>query len=478
MTSILDTAMQAHRSGNLDEAERLYRLLLAQTPAHPDALHLLGVTCRQKGRPQDAVDLIRRALAIRNVALYWNNLGNALMDLRKHHEAVQAFRNSLALEPENPLALHNLGGALRDTGEPLAAIELLRRALPHFANVGAAHSSLASAYRAANMLEPAIEKYRHACALDPGNADLHYNLGMALLTAGQFSEGWKEYEWRWQSPDFAEERALYHQLPWRGEPLAGRSILIHAEQGLGDAIQFVRFAPLVAERGGRVVIRCQPALVRLLGSLGGVAEIIPDTCPVPHTDVHLSMLSLPGVFGTDLSSIPPAPYLKADAAAKTLWRERLASHGRAPRVGIVWAGSKSHDNDTNRSIPPALFSPLADVPGVTYVCLQVGERAIESRPPLPMTDMTHDLHDFADTAGLVSALDLVLTVDTAVAHLAGALGIPTWLMLPFAPDWRWMMARPDSPWYPSMTLFRQPAPMDWKSVVAEVLTKLKSLVPQ
>jgi hypothetical protein len=302
---------------------------------------------------------------------------------------------------------------------------------------------------------------------------------MALLAKGGMAAGWREYEWRWETPLMAPARRNFPQLPWDGAPLA-KTLLIHAEQGFGDTLQFCRYAPLAAARGLRVILEVQRPLVRLLRCLPGIAAVIARGETLPAFDLHAPLLSLPRIFGTILETIPGAtPYLSADGAAVEAMRARLTTiPNQGLRVGLVWAGNSYRNlpgmaaTDRRRSIPPENLAPLLAVPGVHFISLQ------KDGPPAPaafgLTDLMAEVTDFADTAALISQLDLVISVDTAVAHLAGALGKPVWLLNRFDSEWRWLTGRADSPWYAEMTIFRQTGPGNWDSVIAEVARALQA----
>jgi len=301
-----------------------------------------------------------------------------------------------------------------------------------------------------------------------------------LLVRGDFLQGWEEYEWRWKTKDAAFPERNFAQPQWDGSPLEGRTLLLHAEQGLGDAIQFIRYLPLVAQNGGNIVLECQPELQRLFQRMAPDLPVLAMGQALPAFDVHCPLMSLSRVFSTDLGNIPQTvPYLHADAAEAALWGERLAGLGSSLKVALVWAGNPTNKNDRKRSLKLASLAPLAEVPGVRFISLQKGDATAEART-LPagvaLIDVAEDLKDFADTAALLANLDLVISVDTAVVHLAGAMGRPVWTLLPFAPDWRWLLGRADSPWYPTMRLFRQPAIGDWDAVIAEVREQLQLLV--
>jgi hypothetical protein len=326
-------------------------------------------------------------------------------------------------------------------------------------------------------LDEALSVCQRAIQLRPDHAGAHWNKSLVLLLKGDFAQGWAEYEWRWQSKDFRSPRRDFPQPQWRGEDPSGRTILLHAEQGFGDTIQFIRYAPLLAGRGARVIVECQPELQRLLGGVEGIQHLTARGEPLPPFDLHTPLLSLPLAWGTRVKTIPGnVPYIKPDPALVGAWRGRLAGDS-ALKVGLVWAGSPIRKDDRYRSLPLSSLAPLAGVKGVSFYSLQKGKATEQAQNPPPgmnLIDMTEEIKDFADTAALISHLDLVITVDTAVAHLAGAMAKRVWTMLEFVPAWRWLLNREDSPWYPTMRLFRQPAIRDWATVIRRVAGELQN----
>ncbi len=324
----------------------------------------------------------------------------------------------------------------------------------------------------------AAAAYRQALALAPDYADAHFGLGVTLLMQGEWALGWPEYEWRWRTrnfsvPTYAQGRG------WDGGALAGRTIVLYAEQGLGDTLQFARYAPLVRERGGRVLIRCQDCLVPLLTGLRGADGIIPRSQPMPPFDCAAALLSLPGLFGTTPANVPAnVPYLHADAARRSRWRTWLDRQpGR--KIGVCWQGNPQHADDARRSIALAALAPLAAVSDVRLVALQPRdglEQIAQHGAALGLLDpaLTADEagNGFLELAALLSELDLVVTIDTAIVHLAGALGVPTWLALAYQADWRWLQGRDDTPWYPTVRLFRQSQRGDWDTVIARMAVEL------
>ena len=330
-------------------------------------------------------------------------------------------------------------------------------------------------FREQGRLDDAVVCLRRAVELKPDFADAHGNLAIALLARGDWTEGWAEYEWRWQTPPMIMARREFAQPRWHGEAGSGQTLLVHAEQGLGNSLQFCRYAPLAAERGLRVVVEVQKPLARLLGSLPAIQGVVARGEALPHFDLHCPMLSLPRAFGTTTATIPGAPsYLHADSAKVAAWWTRLAAlPRRGPRIGLAWAGSSKLRSDSRRSLAPDRLAPLFERPGAHFFSLQKDGPAAPTA--LPLTDFMNEMEDFADTAALVANLDLVISVDTAVAHLAAAIGKPVWMLDRFDPDWRWLAGRHGSPWYPTLRLYRQPRPGDWDGVVAAVAHDLISL---
>lgn len=496
--------------GHHAEAAASFRRAIALRPDLEVAWAGHASVQRVLGRFDTAVAGYHRAIRLTpEMAEIRNGLANALQDLKRYDDAARCYGHALALEPAHASAGNNLSIALRELRQPERALLWQRRAVAHNPLFAAAHTSLGitlqelgrldeaaacharaaacepgftAAYnnlgntrQAQNRLDAAIAQYRHALNTDPDSPDGHRNLGIGLLVAGRFAEGWGEYEGRLRCKD-APVLADLPKPRWSGEPLEGRRILLHSEQGLGDTIQFCRYASLVAARGGRVVLGVQPSLTRLLKGLQGAAAVRSGAVPLQEFDLHIQMLSLPGLFGSDLDSFPAqVPYLYPEPEMAARWAERL---GRLEgmRVGLVWAGSPGHGNDKNRSLRLEAFAPLAALPGVTLVSIQKGpSEGLAAEPPggMPLVNLSPEIADFADTAAIAANLDLVICVDTSVAHLCGALGRPTWVLLPFAPDWRWMLDREDSPWYPTMRLFRQERPGDWSGVLARVEEALR-----
>ncbi len=466
----------AHRQRN-DHAKAAdaYRRAIAARPDFADAHGELALVCHAQGRLDAAEAAARRAIALDpGFALAHNALGIVLRDQGAGEAAMASFRASLARDPRFAEAHNNLGVALRDRGDHAAAAAAYRKALALKPDFAEAHNNLGNALQELGQSDEAIATLREALRVSPDYATAHHNVGIALLLAGQFEEGWDEYEWRWRVESFAADRARFHQPVWTGAPLDGETVLVHAEQGLGDTLQFIRYVPHVAAAGGRVVVECEHGLARLVAAVDGIERVVVKGAPLPQHAPRAPLLSLPRIAGTTLATVPAeVPYLSVPEGAR---RPALASADGRRRIGIVWAGKPKHGKDRARSVPVRLFAPLARRDDVALYSLQVGPGAADlASLDAPIRDLAPGLTDFADTAAALDALDLVITVDTAVAHLAGALARPVWTLLPVAPDWRWMLARDDSPWYPTMRLFRQASRGDWAGVFARVETALNGL---
>ena len=437
-------ALQAHQRGELEAASRDYQAALAVFPDHPHALHYLGVIAYQQGRAAEALSMLERAAAyVPHEPEFHTNLGLVLASLDRDDEAIGAFRKALALRPDHAGAWNNLGLALH----------------------------------ARNDLAGAIDAFRRSMTFDPDAVHTRWNLALALLHDGRFREGWDAYEARLRIPAFAPARVPSTPL-WDGSNAAGRTILLVAEQGLGDAIHFVRFAVDVARRGARVLVQAQPPLLALFRGVEGVDDVSPLGESPPTHDAWLPLLSLPRVLGIDASNIPSrVPYLRADETLCAAIARDLTPYAATLKVGVAWAGNRSNTNDRRRSIALDEFvTCVGGIDGVTAFSLQKGDeddggraRGAERLVRLRWRE------DFDGIAALMQALDVVVTVDTSIAHLAGALARPVFILLPFASDWRWRTHRADSDWYPTATLFRQSAPGDWSGAVSAVRKAIESL---
>jgi tetratricopeptide (TPR) repeat protein len=464
------------RVDRIDEAIAAYGKALGIQPRHFQAYNNMADAFRLAGRLDESIAASRQAIAINaGFAEAYNALGLALTAAKRLDEAIAVLGRAVEIEPEFVGAYNNLGAALYQARRLDEAIAAYRRALELEAGHPEVLSNLGLALCASGKNEEAIAAYREAIRLKGDYAEAHYYLGISLLLKGEFEEGWRENEYRWLIKDARSRPRKCNQPMWGGEDLNGRTILLDAEQGFGDVIQFARYVPEVAKRGGRVILMCYAELVRLLRGVEGVEQICSRN-PPPAFDVHCPLASLPGVMGTRLDSIPAEiPYLNADVAFSEAWGKKIGPRGDRKRVGLVWAGQPSHNRDMERSVLLSQFGPLASRGDVAFYSLQKGEAAGQaSSPPagMKLVDFSADLRDFSETAGLISQLDLVITVDTAVAHLAGAMGKPVWVLLAKLPDWRWMLDREDSPWYPTMRLFRQSVAGEWEDVMGRVAREL------
>jgi Flp pilus assembly protein TadD len=469
-------ALQLHQDGKLDEAEALYRRILVSQPKYPDALNLLGALQHQKGRHRDAVELFGQAIDLApSTAVFHFNLGMALAADHRPEQAAAAYRQSLRLNPDDASVHFSLGTLLQSQDDLPAAIASLRTAVKLSPQNPEAWNALGLALADAGKSDDALIPLRRGIELKPDYAEAHLNLGVTLLRLGDFQNGWPEYEWRWRIPHLYVSPLKFPTPPWEGEELHGKRIVLHAEQGFGDTIQFIRFAPLVAQRGGKVVYFGPPESFRVLQTAAGIDECVDWNKSLTY-DAHCPLLSLPRIFKADLNNIPAnVPYLSAEPELIRAWQQRLPKDGRL-KVGLNWAGRPEHARDRHRSIPLAQLAPLWSVPSVHFISLQIGAAAKQIQTArLEIADRSNDLKDLADTAALVANLDLVICIDSAVAHLSGALAKPTWVFLPHAPDWRWMHDRSDSPWYPTMRLFRQKSAGDWQSPIEQVVQALNAL---
>jgi tetratricopeptide (TPR) repeat protein len=432
-------------AGDHGRAESVFREVLASEPRNALALHALGVIAQLAGDARGAAELFTAAIEQdpRNAA-YHNNCGEAYRTLGDPERALLCYDTAIELAPGYP---H-----------------------PH-ANRGVVLNAYAR-------YDEAIEAYETALALDPDAANAHVGLAVTLLVLGDYARGWKEYEWRRALRSHSDSAPQLKARPWMGETLPDATVLLYAEQGYGDAMQFVRYAPRVAQRCARVLIRGHAELDALFESLsGGKIGVVRSGAAVAPYDAHASLLDLPGLFETTASDIPAAvPYLAAPPDRVERWRRELGPRGARLRVGIAWAGSGRHTNDRNRSCTLERFARLAGIEGVDFYALQKQTHDLFEWPGdavAPLVELGSRIGDFADTAAIIEDLDLVISVDTSVVHLAGALGRPVWTLLPFAPDWRWLTQRHDTPWYPTMRLFRQPRPGDWSAVFDDVAAALE-----
>jgi tetratricopeptide (TPR) repeat protein len=515
LTRLLQKAHAAHGKGALTQAEKLYKAILADNPDNFDVLHRLGMLNHQCGRPAQALRFLAAALKRdARSAEAWSNYGLVLHALGRTQEALASYETGLGIEPNN-VDLHNKYGiALLDLGRAQEALTSLARALArnpeHVEALGNRGNALVklnrpdeaiSSYDAASRIdgwnarlltnrahalrrldrpEEALADLQKAVALDPEYAEAQFELGMVQLTLGDY-DGWAAYERRWATGAFAHHRRDFKSPLWTGEQsLNGRTILLHGEQGFGDTIQFVRYIAKVARLGATAILEVQPELVELMAEVEGATRVIARGEKLVSFDFHCPLMSLPRACKTNAESVPAdVPYIKVPASNAAKWAGRLPA-GK-PLVGFCWAGRRSHHNDANRSIALTRFAPLFEVADVWFVSLQrdasADDRAL-LRNYRNVLNVEDSLRDFVDTAALIIQLDFVVSADTAVAHLAGALAMPVAVLLPFAADFRWLRARNDCPWYPSARLFRQPRFDDWESAIEQVRLRLKDLGPR
>jgi tetratricopeptide (TPR) repeat protein len=459
---------EAHRAlYRIPEAIACFRRALELKPDFAQAQYNLGNAFSDQGKRDESLACYRRALDLKpDYAEAHNNLGNALKEQGKLDEAVTSYRQALDLKPDFAEGHNNLGVALKDLGNLNEAVTSFRRALELKSDFAEAHCNLGIAMHDQGKLSEAIACYGRAIESNPDYTDAHLNQSFLSLLTGDFERGWAEYHWRWKAKP-AEHRDFSQPL-WDGQPLEGRTILLHAEQGAGDTMQFVRYAALVKQRGGVVTVECQTPLLSLLKSCAGIDRLAGRGEEFEPFDVQTPLdENLAWIFRTTLRDIPATiPYLFADPDLVERWRQELGSTSGF-RVGIAWQGNPKNRIDHYRSIPLGCFEPLARCSGVQLLSVQKGvgmEQLKDVAERFPVKDLGSRLHDFMDTAAVLANLDLVITCDTAVAHLAGALGIPVWVALSFVPNWRWLLDRSDSPWYPTMRLFRQDRRGDWQGV--------------
>ena len=458
-----------------EEALDSYNRALALKPDFAEAFNNRGNVLSCLKRPGEALDSYDRALTLNpDYAEAHNNRGNALRDLNRPEQAIASYDLALTLKPDYAEALFNRGNALSDLKRPAEALDSYNRSLMIKPDNAEALNNRGSALSDLKLPEEALDSYERALMIKSDYAEAHWNEGLCRLLLGEFALGWQKYEWRWQKEPLVNNLRNFKQPRWHGqEHLVNKTLLLHSEQGLGDTIQFCRYATQVAALGATVILEVQPPLTALLKNLADVSLVLAKGESLPDFDHHCPLLSLPLAFKTDLSTIINSRYLKSDPQKVAEWEAKLDKTGKI-RIGLAWSGNKDHKNDHNRSIALDAFKGLVN-DQADYYCLQKELRPedkaiLEQTRNIPF--FGDALTDFTDTAALVELMDLVITVDTSVAHLAGAMGKEVWVLLPFNPDWRWLLDRSDSPWYPSARLFRQPGIGDWDNVIIEVKTAL------
>jgi len=505
-TKMIEDAVALHQSGQLDLAEIQYKKLLNYLPDNTLLLTNLGTIALQKGRLEDAVRIIGKSLKINpNQPNALNNRGNALKDLKRLDEALASYDRAIALKPDSVEAYYNRGVALQDLKRLDEALASYDRAIALNPNYAEAYSNRGNALKDLKRLDEALASYDRAISLNPDYADAYSNRGIALkelnrldealasydraialnpnyaeaywnksllkILIGEYLEGWKLYEWRWKKEPQINSLRAYHQPLWLGdESIFHKTLLIYPEQGFGDYIQCIRYAALVEQLGAKVILEVPSELMTLCSTLKGQPILIENGKPLPSFDYHCPVMSLPLALKTTVETVPAQiPYLYADDQRKKRWNEKLGNK-TVTRIGLVWSGSTWHENDHNRSLLLNQLTSLLVLP-MEFHSLQKEVREVDIETLTDISKINQhqdDLLDFSDTAALIDEMDLVISVDTAVAHLSGAMGKKTFILLPYSPDYRWMLDRADSPWYPTATLFRQPAMGDWDSVISEI----------
>ena len=514
----LQEALSLHRSGRFAEAAALYKKLIRQFPNNPAALKLLGMLELEQGSLQESVRLLQlslqidpkqpdalsslgaafqglnqldKALASFDQAIVLNpdnsdaysNRGLALHGLNRFEEALASCDRAIALNPGNAEAHNNLGLALESLNRYAEALESFDHAVALKPDTATIHNNRGNALQALQRTDEALDSFDRAITLQPDFAEAHLNASATRILRGDFKEGWKLYEWRWKEKQLKGHVRSFSQPLWLGDQsISGKTVLIHPEQGLGDFIHFCRYAPMVAALGAKVLLQTPPPLVSLAATLKGDLTIVDSDEPLPPFDLHCPIGSLPLAFKTTIGSIPASvPYLYTDPDRQKSWQLQLGNKTK-PRIGLAWSGSAGHKNDRKRSIPLQRMKPLLQLPDEFHAI----QRDIRQSDVTLFSGLFSkfrkihlhhgQLYDLSNTAALIQEMDLVISVDTSLAHLAGALGKPVWILLPYLPDYRWMLDRTDSPWYPTATLFRQPAPGDWESVISAVVAKLKDVI--
>ena len=473
-------AVSFHSQGSWQDAAVLYDDIIAAQPGHADALHMRGMLHAQASEHAQAVKLISQAIALdATKSAYFNNRGLAFLAQQSLTEALADFQQSIALEPRLAQAHCNLGNVLQELLRFEAALLCFDRAIDLQPDYADAYFNRGNLWVIFKRPDKAIEDFDRALGFFPDDADFKYNKSIALLINGQYESGWKFHEARWDRASTKHLRRQFSATLWLGrENIKNKKILLYAEQGLGDTIQFIRYVHMVVQLGAQVFVEIQSPLIQLFQGMEDVITWIKKGEALPIIDFHCPLMSLPLAFKTRLNNIPSFPsYLSCDKTKKKVWENKLAPKNK-PRIGIAWSGSSTHKNDQNRSISLAVFKSIISDDAVFY-SLQNEYRAhdielIHDHPEI--IDSSDQLQDFSDTASLCDLMDLIITVDTSVAHLSGALGKSTWVLVPHNPDFRWFVDRQDSPWYPSIKLFRQNSFHDWNQTLAELSLELKKFI--
>ncbi|XWK91332.1 MAG: tetratricopeptide repeat-containing glycosyltransferase family protein [Phormidium sp.] len=461
--------------GKLEEAIAYYQQGIELEPNEAITYYHLAIAFHQLDKLEEAIAYYQEFLKFNaNDPIAWNNLGNALQRQGKFAEAIDCYQKSLSLDGNNALTYNNLGTAFNSQGNLAAALACFEQGLILEANNAESHYNLATFYQEQRFYEKALACCDRAIEIEPNYADAYWSRSLILLRLGDFKRGFLEYEWRWRRKE-NKPRILSKPI-WDGSNLTGKTILLQAEQGMGDLIQFIRYVPLLVKLGGCVVVECHPPLVRLLKSVADIEKVVAIGETLPEFDVYIPLLSLPRILGTTLETIPAEiPYLKP---VESLSLKAEMPPSNCLKVGLVWAGNPEHPSDRQRSTSLDNFLPLFNLKHITFYSLQKGAKSAEINEitcPVNLLDLSNKINDFADTSAVISQVDLVITVDTSVAHLAGALGKRVWVLLCYNADWRWMTEREDSPWYPTMRLFRQNRSGDWQELIERLARSLQEL---
>jgi tetratricopeptide (TPR) repeat protein len=512
-TALLEKTRAAQQSGALQAARDTCLQLLALQPGDAPAMVLMAGIAADLGAVEEGLDWTARAIEANphdahahftagrlhelqnrlaeaeasyrtaidcapDLAKAHNNLGAVLQMQGRMADALACYRRAIELQPLQPEANQNYAAIAHDPAALTRAIEGLRTRLAANRGDAATYNSMGNGHRQLGHHDEALECYTKAIEIDADFAEAHFNRSQVLLQREDYVNGWQEYEWRLKMRAHAGPAQRFLEPMWHGRETA-HSVLLHAEHTLGDTLQFVRYVSLVAPRCGMVILECQPELKPLLLVMPGAPQVVARGDPLPRFAMHAPLMSLPALLGTTVSTIPwRGPYLRPPAERISKWRPAFGKRRKAFNVALVWSGRIEHVDDLKRAIPLSQLAPLAAVPGVAFFSLQVGPAAAQAATPPPgmeLYDPTAKIKDFADTAALASFTDLVISVDTSVAHLAGGMGMPTWVLVPYAADWRYHLERDHNPWYPTMRIFRQPRAGDWASAVQEMAAQLARL---
>jgi len=454
--------------GNLQQAIACYEKCLTINPHRSEVFNNLGLAHYKFQNYPAAVDSFKKSVELNPAdAEAYNNLGNIYRDQSNFEAAIACYRQAHAITPENPLINYNLGVVYQIMHDSKEAFKFYQKAVQYEPSFASAHSNLAKLYQDLNCFDDALDHYKKALQIEPDHADARFNRSLALLATSKFKEGWQEYEWRFKRGKW--KKIYPHRLVgrrWDGSDFSGKRLFIHSEQGFGDTIQFIRYLPLVKSFGGFIIFEVREELYELLRDFQGFDQLSImsfDHPPQEEYDFYIPLMSLPGLFETTLENIPGSmPYISAPGDKHAYWLNII--NGSKPKIGLVWAAKPTYDHQ--KSCPLEHYFPLFQFSQLKFYGLQKGNPAsLPKELPANMVNLGNEFGTFADTAGAIACLDLVISVDTAVAHLAGAMGKPVWLILPYAPDWRWLMDRTDTPWYPTMRIFRQPSPGDWEGAI-------------